>query len=444
MSIVYTNFSNIQTVLQNNTVSFTFKLVKDRTVAGNYAKNYRYRYLYTPILCNTTDKENYISYDNSSTTWNYSDWIYIECNDVDVTVENPTKEVETIIPFFSSDVAMRFEMQVQDDGTGDYYANDAINDTPIFIALYNKTPIFVIDDVRRENSGITIDYTIKDTGLGKPSNLELSSNFFDSEGWKAYSNNILPAFFGNADKLTYVSLTWEGAYQSFNTNDSNNIQTLTISSYKANSIDQWVPGSYNYTIPSDILKPIFSEKNNTYHRITLTYGIPTNLNFEFAANVDSGIIYSDILLLPASTPTFQIKRRGIKVHMLENDSTLGTFSTGAGMFNHGEEVGVDVSGETPKIDNSKGHSIALYDTRADGDHASNRPSIGFMNDKHETMGYLKYGVASDGRPALLSNLPIIGNNQEVEDDPSVTYNMSIGLILGNDEVKTISFNGKLS
>ena len=67
-----------------------------------------------------------------------------------------------------------------------------------------------------------------------------------------------------------------------------------------------------------------------------------------------------------------------------------------------------------------------------------------MNDKHETMGYLKYGVASDGRPALLSNLPIIGNNQEVEDDPSVTYNMSIGLILGNDEVKTISFNGKLS
>ena len=95
-------------------------------------------------------------------------------------------------------------------------------------------------------------------------------------------------------------------------------------------------------------------------------------------------------------------------------------------------------------DVAKGHSIALYDTRAEKDHVSNRPSIGFMNDKHQTMGYLKYGFASDGRPALLSNLPIIGNNQEVEDDPSISYNMSIGLILGNNEVKTISFNGKLS
>ena len=47
------------------------------------------------------------------------------------------------------------------------------------------------------------------------------------------------------------------------------------------------------------------------------------------------------------------------------------------------------------------------------------------------------------RGALVSNLPIIANNQEI-DDPTITYNMSIGLILGNNEVKTISFNGKLS
>ena len=443
MSIVYTNFKKTDTVLQNNTVSFEFQLVKDRTVVGNYAKNYRYRYRYAPVLCNSADEENYIKYDDS--TWNdpnFDDWIAVECNDIDVA--NRTKEVEAIIPFFSSDVIMRFEMQVQDDGTGEYYANDAINDTPVFIALYNKTPVFVIDDVRRENGGITIDYTIRETGLGKPSNLELSSNFFDSKGWKAYSNNILPDFFNDADNLTYVSLAWEGAYQGFNTNSLENMQTLTISSYKANSIDQWIPGSYSFTVPSDKLEPIFSEKNNTYHRIALTYGIPTDSNFEFAANAQDNARYSDILLLPASTPAFQIKRRGIKAHMLENDSALGTFSTGAGMFNHGEEVGVDVSEGTPKLDNSKGHSIALYDTRADGEYVSNKPSIGFMNDKHQALGYLRYDPSKGDRGALVSNLPIIGNNQEVDDDPSVNYTMSIGLVLGNGEIKTISFNGELS
>jgi hypothetical protein len=112
--------------------------------------------------------------------------------------------------------------------------------------------------------------------------------------------------------------------------------------------------------------------------------------------------------LSATVSSFQIKRRGVKAQMLENDPALGTFTTGAGMFNHGEEVGVDVSGKTPKFDNSKGHSITLYDTRADRDHTSNKPSIGFMDNNHNELASLSY----DGKK-LVSTKPIWWEGQDI-------------------------------
>ena len=434
---ITTNFTNTLPVLQGNAVSFSVPLAEDRTVIGGYAKSYRYRYGYTPISCNTDSSTDYISYDFSGAT--YSDWYYVELNSDGS--DAPEGEIKTTIPtFFTCDVAMRFEVQVQDDGTGAYYANDAENDTPVFIALYNRAPVFTLDHVSRNtDESIKIEYTVADTGLGKPSNFSTEEEFLGSAGWKAYINDILPAF--NINSGTYITLTWLGSTDGFRANAE---ELLTIS-YEVTDISGWTPGGKTQEISliEDILKN-FSAKNNTYHRIELTYGIKSGDDFEFAVDSESKPIYSDILLLPASTPSFQIKRRGVKAHMLENDSRIGSFFTGAGMFNHGNEVGVDVAAEGgPKLDPAKGHSITLYDTHTVGDDVSNTPSIGFMSEDHRTMGYLKCGVLEDGRRALFSDLPIVGNHQEA-DDPGQAYTVSIDLILGNGTSKTIRFNGEIS
>ena len=318
---------------------------------------------------------------------------------------------------------MWIQIEAFDDERG-VYDSTPLEFGPI-MTYYNEEPKLACTSVAWDHENILITWSIIDMGVLKPKNLDLID--YNSNGWKSYVNNLKVA---TKTREAYIRI-----YAGSSLNKQEQVLvTETI------SMDKWHPMSQLSTYSGKEI----NSSNNWYIKAEMSFSrIDGEIDFDFIA--DSSKVYSsNVLLLNSLVPTFQIKRRGIKVHMLENDSTLGTFATGAGMFNHGEEVGVDVSGEIPNLDKSKGHSIALYDTRAEEDHVSNKPSIGFMNDKHETMGYLKYGLASDGRPALLSNLPIIGNNKEVEDDPSISYNMSIGLILGNNEVKTISFNGKLS
>lgn len=447
MSILITNFETTPTFLQGNRASFNFPLVTDKTVVYGYARNYRYRLLSTELYCDIDKEDNYIAYEGNRTNWVYSAWEYLSCTEEEIKnqiEENkiPQKEVSFTVPSYQYDMMIVVEIEVQDDGTGQYFStsnpdNDA-NDTPPFIALYNGVPDFSLDTVERKaDKDIGITITIRDTGIGKPRNLSNGLEFRNSAGWGAYYTNILKAFYKTEED--YITLSWQGS----DTSSFVNTEQAVILKCTTNDINAWQSQtlSCEISVKDD---SILRENKNTYFRLLLEYGNSEAADFKFAADKEDGTRYSSILLLPAAVSSFQIKRRGVKAHMLENDSALGTFSTGAGMFNHGEEVGVDVSGGTPKLDNSKGHSIALYDTRADGANASNKPSIGFMNDKHQALGYLRYDPSKGDRGALVSNLPIIGNNQEVDDDPSVNYTMSIGLVLGNGEIKTISFNGELS
>jgi hypothetical protein len=86
-------------------------------------------------------------------------------------------------------------------------------------------------------------------------------------------------------------------------------------------------------------------------------------------------------------------------------------------------------------DMTKGHSIALYDTHADGDHASNKPSIGFMDDGHRELASLAF---SGGY--LVSNVPI----KHPGNDPEGTLGELKTIELGLSGGKTVKIEGYFS
>lgn len=553
------NITKENSVLQGNELIFSFGLATDLTVFNKYVTNYRYRYVTEDAYCGSDG----CYYLDSETSKQYSDYSIIPS----AAIKNDGHaELNFVVPHFTNDKVIWIQIEAFDDERG-VYDSTPLEFGPI-MTYYNEEPKLSCTSVTWDHENILITWSIIDMGVLKPKNLDLID--YNSNGWKSYVNNLKIA---TKTREAYIRIC---AGSSLNKQEQV-LVTETI------PMDKWHPMSQLSTYSDKQI----NSSNNWYIKAEMSFSrIDGEIDFDFIA--DSSKVYSsNVLLLNSLVPAFQIKRRGIKVHMLENDSTLGTFATGAGMFNHNDLVGAlvspmgedylyeylspeyiitcqrDTTGATGypinfkktdsqetinfipfsptektffdttdietlrftiileqyletgntqnytffghfkydkenkysfieengdnrvkaifvKSDGSsstifvelslngdselltftrvalfayppetiqdvaKGHSIALYDTRAEEDHVSNKPSIGFMNDKHQTMGYLKYGFASDGRPALLSNLPIIGNNQEVEDDPSISYNMSIGLILGNNEVKTISFNGKLS
>ena len=410
------NITKENSVLQGNELIFSFGLATDLTVFNKYVTNYRYRYVTEDAYCGSDG----CYYLDSETSKQYSDYSIIPS----AAIKNDGHaELNFVVPHFINDKVMWIQIEAFDDEQG-VYDSMPLEFGPI-MTYYNEEPKLACTSVAWDHENILITWSIIDMGVLKPKNLDLID--YNSNGWKSYVNNLKVA---TKTREAYIRI-----YAGSSLNKQEQVLvTETI------SMDKWHPMSQLSTYSGKEI----NSSNNWYIKAEMSFSrIDGEIDFDFIA--DSSKVYSsNVLLLNSLVPTFQIKRRGIKVHMLENDSTIGTFATGAGMFNHGEEVGVDVSGEIPNLDKSKGHSIALYDTRAEKDHVSNKPSIGFMNDKHETMGYLRYDPNKGGdRGALVSNLPIIANNQEI-DDPTITYNMSIGLILGNNEVKTISFNGKLS
>lgn len=100
-------------------------------------------------------------------------------------------------------------------------------------------------------------------------------------------------------------------------------------------------------------------------------------------------ISSDKVGFPPKVAAFQIKENAIRAQMQSEtqDSNYSVLSTGAGMFNHSNNVGLSEDKNTK--DSGKGHSIALYDTHTSGSTAVNQPSIGFMNEDHSVLGVIR-------------------------------------------------------
>lgn len=407
-------------VLQRNLLTVTFNLATDLTVPGTLVTSYRYRYKYTNVLLGTEDTP--FKYDENNTEFSS----YYSLNPyagLVIDSNNKTGSFTVTIPDFSYDSVLWIEIEPYDDYTRAFISNYHTSAGP-FVAFVNSTPEIYCSDVRwTGKTSLNLEWGIQQAGILYP-----MEPTYGEEAWTSYVNT-LKSVTAERTLTPTVVLTNRVTKEQFT-------QALTPL-----SLSEWYPHLMpTVTIDKDWLA---SDKDWDIQMYVQISEVAGPIDFDFIADSKSKY-YSNQVLLKSVVAAFQIKRRGIKAHMLEDDPTLGTFSTGAGMFNHGEEVGVDVSEGAPKLDKSKGHSIALYDTRADGDHVSNKPSIGFMNDRHQALGYLRYDPSKGDRGALVSNLPIIGNNQEVDDDPSVNYTMSIGLVLGNGEIKTISFNGELS
>ena len=407
-------------VLQRNLLTVTFNLATDLTVPGMLVTSYRYRYRYTSVLLGTEDTP-FKYYENKIDSSSY--YSLNPSTGLDVDSNNKKGSFTVTIPDFSYDSVVWIEIEPYDDNIRNFIPDSRTSAGP-FVAFVNSTPEIYCSDVRwNDKTSLNLEWGIQQAGILYP-----MKPTYGEKAWISYANT-LERVTAERTLTPTVVLTNRVTKEQF----TQDLTPLPLS--------EWYPHLMpTVTIDKDWLA---SDKDWDIRMYVQISEVASPINFDFVADSKSKY-YSNQVLLKSVVAAFQIKRCGIKAHMLEDDSILGTFSTGAGMFNHGEEVGVDVSEGTPKLDKSKGHSIALYDTRADGDHVSNKPSIGFMNDKHQALGYLRYDPSKGDRGALVSNLPIIGNNQEVDDDPSVNYTMSIGLVLGNGEIKTISFNGELS
>lgn len=417
-------FTSTNTALQNNVINIIFPLVEDETIYGGFATKYRYRCRYTPLYCGritTAPSSNYAYYDDKQWT-SMSDWT--EFITSSGSGQNYGKgQFDFEIPQFDYDVALSLQVQVYEDGTGSYY-DTLVGDsfTPVFVGFYNRDFQISLSSVERinanEQESIHIQGKIDKTNIFKPYNRDEAVK---DSAWKVYCSNMINSFLteGAEDDPLFV-IRCDASLNSRMTE----FESQTILSITRTNIEEWYPHSFEITIDIADKWTKFSSQNNVFVQAVLAKIFNENSeSFEFyTADLSTT---SNVLLLSAAISSFQIKRRGVKAQMLETDNNIGTFSTGAGMFNHSNLVGVRIGPSEITVDPEKGHSIALYDTHATGDVPSNRPSIGFMDDKHNCQASLAY---SGGY--LVSNVPIKHPGNDPEGSLGSLQSIELGMSNG--------------
>lgn len=399
MSKLTLNFNNYTSALQSNSISIQFPLVRDETIYGNYATQYRYKYYYSPIYCETTNLSGYAYCDDAD--WRSgSGWIEIASS-----VSGDWGAFDFTIPQLSYDAIFKIEMQVYEDGAKSYYPTTAGGTSPYFIGFYNQDTTVNVQTIERHSVGQTESIEIKGeiskTGFCKPINYNQS---FGSAAWSDYCTTMLRQFIDISASNTLFQVNCQLSLA----NKWQDIVITRVLTINPSNLSEWRPHEFTISIPVEEDYAKFSSQGNVFARLDYKVSIADSAT-EFRFYEDGVSHITNSLLLPAAISSFQIKRRGAKAQMLENDSTLGAFSTGAGMFNHSNLVGVHHGPEGPELDPEYGHSIALYDTHATGDSPTNSPSIGFMDDKHQELAALRYDPA---KAQLISNVPITWNGMQ--------------------------------
>jgi hypothetical protein len=128
---------------------------------------------------------------------------------------------------------------------------------------------------------------------------------------------------------------------------------------------------------------------------------------------------------------YSLENEWIKIELKQN---IGSYSDiylyssldqTTGTDNLYQMVRISIGPSKTTVDPEKGHSIALYDTHATGDVPSNRPSIGFMDDKHNCQASLAYEGGY-----LVSSVPIKHPGNDPEGSLGSLQSIELGMSNG--------------
>lgn len=370
MTKTYLDNNLDDSVLQGNQIGFSIKAVTDYTSFNQKVVKYRYRYCGTPLYC--ADENNAIlPYYDSDNILKYN---FIEIEDY---TNNDYLDIISIVPRFETDMLLQIEFEAyqDDDKTWSQVAR-----SPFFIAFHNEIPKISLRSVEWMEDSIQYIGSIDEIGFFKPAN----DTIHNESAWRKYCE-----YFYNVFKVDNIELKLLHYTNSKGSADRE-VSILHLDSNELYNL-------YSKTIQGVLLETNVNGSNYYQLQISASLSNSTTADYKLKFPQEKNNILSSIVLLPIKVPSFQIKRRGTKTHMSDIDKTIGTYVTGAGMFNHSNLVGVQ-PGQNPKLDSALGHSIALYDTHVpEGQEiASNSPSIGFFDEAHNELGSIKYDPQKSG------------------------------------------------
>lgn len=368
------SFSNSNTALQNNVIKLQFTSSMDKTRVKTTDITYQYCYQYTPLYCgndSTSSSTNYAYFNDAS--WTTSGWSTISS----YTLSGTSVTALVTTPKFSYDVLLRYRIRAVDEAAG-YYSSESASGS-IALMVNNQPQVSIKSATWQAKDGgydMSMTVTIDDIGITRPYNYStLRSNAANKTCFQ-YWNASLKQLFNPQFKIGY------SASQSQTRPAKTDKVTLAIDS------SEWINGTD--IVVSNLTGNTYSANESYYLWASIYLS-----SYTTSANVSpvTTVYYSPYQLLQSIVPVFQIKKGGIKTNIPQANKT----QTGGGMFDHTALV-ADKDGIV-----NNGHSIALYDSHADGATIVNKPSIGFFNDENTQIGEI---WAEDN--SSISDGPIIG------------------------------------
>ena len=391
------SFTSSTTALQGNYIVLQFDGAMDKTIYDLSALNYQYRYGYAPIYCNTDSAaSSYAYWDDSEVT--YSSWTALTGYSYNPDTQQVTASI--VVPSFSSDVEIVFQVRAVDDASQGYSGTLATIPCAFF---YNAVPQLSIYNANwgttvggdQDKRNINVVVNIKDLGLFKPAN-SAQIAVTEETSWGNYRSALKQSF----GDISYVFSYYISATNVRPSSPQAEIRTIIVAQDTEENAYDWITYSnITLTLPYDENNP-WSTDNSYYIWIGMNVENSTTnirINGQWDGSADR-TTFTQYQLLQSLTPVMQIKKNALKIHMERTNS----LATGGGMFNHNSMV---ADGQSPS-GMAAGHSIALYDTHVkEGESdATNEPSVGFFNSGHKELARIQARKLA-GIDALVQVLP---------------------------------------
>lgn len=392
------NFASDTTALQGNYIVLQFNGAMDKTIYDLSALNYQYRYEYAPIYCNIDGTaSSYAYWDDSEVT--YSSWTTLTGYSYNPETQQVTASI--VVPSFSSDMAIVFQVRAVDDASQSY---SEVLETTSCAFFYNTVPQLSIYSANwgtqaegnQEKRNIDVIVTIGDLGLFKPAN---SAEIAVTEGtsWSNYRNALKQSF----GDISYVFSYFISTTNTRPSSPQAEVKTFIVAQDGEENAYDWITNP-NITLTLPYNDEIYDWSTDSSYYVWIGMNVESSvtnirINGQWDGTADRTTL-TQYQLVQSLTPVMQIKKNALKIHMGRTDSS----ATGGGMFNHNSMV---TDGESP-IGMAKGHSIALYDThvKEGSSDAANEPSVGFFDNKHKELARIQARKLA-GIDALTQILP---------------------------------------